>query len=174
MDQADRSTILTLLSESSNDLEDAVAGVSKDDAARQPADGAWSITEIVEHVAIGEEQMFFALTERFRPIPLAPPDELKENQIRNVILNRNQKMVSPEATRPTGRFASLTDALSHFRACRARTIQYVEQCKDDQRTRSVKHPLAGVITGYEYMLILASHPCRHAAQIREVRSKLGF
>jgi DinB superfamily len=174
MDQADRSTILTMLSESSNDLEDAVAGVSKDDAARKPTDGGWSVAEITEHVAIAEEQMFFALTERFRPIPEAAPDEEKEARLIHAILNRNEKMNSPEPSRPTGRFESLSEALSHFRGCRARTIHYVEQSKDNQRARSVKHPLAGVITGYEYLLILAGHPSRHAAQIREVRAALGI
>ena len=69
MNQTDRATILRMLSESSAAFEDAVAGVSKDDAARKPADGGWSITEIAEHVAVAEEGMFFMLTERFRPIP---------------------------------------------------------------------------------------------------------
>jgi hypothetical protein len=174
MNQTDRATILKMLSESSAAFEDAVAGVSKDDAARKPADGGWSITEIAEHVAVAEEGMFFMLTERFRPIPEAPPDEQKETQIVNVILNRNEKMQSPGASMPSGKFASLSDALAHFRGCRARTIHYVEQCKDDQRKRSVKHPLAGVVNGYEYLLILANHPSRHAAQIREVRSALGI
>jgi uncharacterized damage-inducible protein DinB len=155
-------------------MEDAVHGVSAADAVRKPADGGWSITEIVEHVAVAEEQMFFALTGRFRPIPEAPPDEQKEMRIRAAALDRSQKRISPEMSRPSGRFASLADALAHFRACRARTIHYVEQTPDNPRARSVKHPLAGVVTGYEYLLILANHPARHAAQIREARSTLGF
>ncbi len=174
MTQTDRATVLKMLSESSAAFEDAVAGVSKDDAARKPSDGGWSVTEVAEHVAVAEEQMFFALTERFRPIAEAAPDELKENRIVNTILNRNAKMRSPEPTCPSGRFGSLTDALAHFRACRARTIHYVEQCKDNQRNRSVKHPHAGIITGYEYMLIIANHPARHAAQIRDLRSAMAF
>ncbi|MGE5327604.1 MAG: DinB family protein [Deltaproteobacteria bacterium] len=174
VDQTDRATILKMLSESSAAFEDAVAGVSKDDAAHKPADGGWSITEIAEHVSVAEEGMFFMLTERFRPIPEAAPDQQKETRLVNITLNRNQKMESPEVSKPSGKFASLSEALAHFRACRARTIHYVEQSKDDQRKRSVKHPLAGVVTGYEYMLILANHPTRHAAQVREVRSNLGF
>lgn len=174
MDTAERATILGLLDESSKAMENAVAGVNEERAKQRPADGGWTIAEVVEHVALAEEQMFFALTERFRPIPAAPPDKEKEKRIRDAILNRNEKMLSPEITRPTGRFESLTAALSHFRACRARTIHYVEQCRDDQRCRSVKHPLAGVVSGYEYLLILASHPARHTAQIRELRVTMSF
>lgn len=174
MNEADRAAILKMLTESSATFGDAVAGVSKDDAARKPPDGGWSIAEIAEHVAVAEEGMFFMLTERFRPIPEAPRDEQKETQLVNVILNRRRRMESPDASKPSGKFTSLSEALAHFRGCRARTIHYVEQCKDNQRNRSVKHPLAGVVTGYEYMLILANHPTRHAAQIREVRSNLGI
>jgi DinB superfamily len=174
MNQTERATILRMLSESSKALEDAVAGVSKTDAARKPASAGWSVAKITEHVAIAEEQMFFALTERFRPIPEALPDEQKEMRLRDLILNRNEKMTSPEPTCPSGRFASVTEALAHFRACRARTIHFVEVNKDNLRARSVKHPLAGIVTGYEYLMILASHPARHAAQIREVRAALSI
>jgi hypothetical protein len=174
MNETERSTILRLLSESSTELEGAVSGVSAADAARKPPEDGWSVAEIVEHVAIGEEQMFFALTERFRPVPEAPPDEEKEMKLRHATLDRNRKAISPEPTRPSGRFASLAEALAHFRACRARTIHYVEQGRDNLRNRSVKHPLAGIVTGYEYLLILANHPARHAAQIRGVRAALGF
>jgi DinB family protein len=163
-----------MLSESSRAFEEAVAGVSKDDAARKPADGGWSVVEIAEHVATSEEQMFFVLTERFRPVPEAAPDEQKETRLINTILNRNEKMSSPEPSKPTGRFGMLAEALAHFRGCRAKTIHYVETSNDNLRNRSVKHPIAGIITGYEYMLILANHPTRHAAQIREARKELGF
>jgi DinB superfamily len=174
MNQTERATILRLLSESSAALESAVNGVSPADATRKLPESEWSVQEITEHVAISEEQMYYGLTERFRPIPEAPPDEPKEVRIRESILNRNEKRVSPEPSRPSGRFGSLAEALAHFRACRARTIHYVEQGRDNLRARSVKHPLAGIVTGYEYLLILASHPLRHAAQIREVRAALGF
>ncbi len=174
MNQTERAALSKILSESSAAFEDAVAGVSKDDAARKAADGGWSVAEIAEHVAVAEEQMFRALTERFRPIPEAPPDVVKETRIINALLNRNEKMSSPEPSKPTGRFGSLADALAHFRGCRAKSIHYVETSNDNLRNRSVKHPLAGILTGYEYLLILANHPARHAAQIRDVRSNLGF
>jgi DinB superfamily len=172
MDTAERATILGLLGESSKALEGVVAGVTEEQAKQRPASGGWTIAEVVEHVALGEEQMFFALTERFRPLPPTPPNEEKEKRLMDAVLNRDEKRISPEMTRPTGRFGTLSAALSHFRACRAKTIHYVEQCRDDQRCRSVKHPMAGIITGYEYLLILSTHPSRHAVQIRELRAAL--
>ena len=162
------------MSESSKALEDAVQGITEEHAAGRPTSGGWSIAQIVEHVGVSEEQMFFALTERFRPVPNPIHDAERENRLRDLILDRGEKMISPEVSRPAGRFPTLAAALSHFRQCRARTVQYVEHCKDDQRRRSVKHPLAGVVSGYEYLLILASHPSRHAGQIRELRATMGI
>lgn len=174
MDTTERVTVLGLIDESSKAMEDAVAGVNEERAKQQPADGGWTIAEVVEHVAIAEEQMFLALTEFFRPLPEAVHDAEREKRIRETMMDRKKKSISPEISRPTGRLGSLAAALEHFRKWRARTIQYVEHCHDDQRRRSVKHPIAGVVSGYEYLLILSGHPLRHAQQIRELRTSLGF
>ncbi len=172
MTESDRARLLALLDESSKALGESVAGVSEAQAGRRPDDGGWTIAEIVEHVAISEERMFVGVTRGFRELPEAVHDAEKEKRIHDGAVDRTQKFTAPEVSRPTGRFGLLAEALAHFRACRARTVGYIEQCRDDQRRRSVKHPLAGVVTGYEYLLILARHPARHAAQIRELRSEI--
>lgn len=169
MNQIDRSTVLELLSESSSALEDAVKGVTEEQAARRPDGGGWTIAEITEHVAIAEEQMQFMLTQRYREVPEPINDPEREKRILSFMADRTQKAVSPEPSRPTGRFGSLVAALAHFRQCRARTVEYLGQTQDDLRRRTVKHPLAGVVSAYEYSLILASHPSRHAEQIQDLR-----
>jgi uncharacterized damage-inducible protein DinB len=174
MNEVDRATLTRLLSESSRALEGAVVGVSESQAALHSPQGGWSVAEIVEHVAVAEEQMFSALTGRFRELAEPGQDEKREKQILSTTLDRAQKRISPEVSRPAGRFATLGVGLAHFRRSRARTLEFVEQTSDDLRCRTVKHPLAGVVSGYEYLLILASHPARHAGQIRELRAALGF
>jgi DinB superfamily len=174
MNENDRTTLTRLLSQSSRALEEAVAGVPEAEAARHHPAGGWSMAEIAEHVAVSEEQMFFVLTQRFRESPGPAGNAEREKQIPSQMLDRAQKMTAPEVSRPTGRFGTLAGALGHFRQCRARTLEYVEQTPNDLRCRTVKHPLAGVVSGYEYLLILASHPARHAAQIVELRAALGF
>jgi DinB superfamily len=174
VNEIDRATVLDLLSESSSALEDAVKGVTEERAAGRPPAGGWTIAEITEHVAIAEEQMLFALTQRYREVPDPISEPEREKRILSFMSDRTEKATSPEPSRPTGRFGSLVAALGHFRRCRARTVEYIEQTPDDLRRRTVKHPLAGVISAYEYSLILASHPSRHAAQVRELRAAMGF
>lgn len=174
MDETERTTLIRFLGESSGALQDAVRGVPEADAARHRPQGGWSVAEIVEHVAIAEELMLRALTERGRERPEASRDPARERAIVEAIVDRTRKSISPEVARPTGRFSSLAAAFAHFRQCRARTLEYVEQSQDDLDRRTVQHPLAGLVSGYEYLLILSRHPSRHAAQIRELRAALGF
>jgi len=75
---------------------------------------------------------------------------------------------------PTGRFATLTDAVARFRELRAHTIEFVAACRADLRDVEVPHPIGGLVTGQECLALLAIHPARHAAQIREVREALGL
>lgn len=174
MNQVERVALLDLSSKSSSALEESLKGVTEEHAAGHPAGEGWTIGEITEHVAVAEEQMFFALTERYREVPEPINDPEREQRILSFMADRTQKATSPEPSRPTGRFSSLIAALSHFRQCRARSVAYLERTQDDLRRRTVKHPLAGVVSAYEYALILASHPSRHAAQIRELRAAMGF
>jgi hypothetical protein len=77
--------------------------------------------------------------------------------------------VAPELVRPSGRFASLAEAVEQFVSRRERTIQWVESCSEDLRGLSTLHPAAGQINCYECLWLLIGHPARHAEQIREIR-----
>src|SRR5262249_12715790 len=91
----------------------------------------------------------------------------RENAIRKRGRDRSNRINAPDVAVPRGRFSSLEDARDHFVSTRSRTIEVVEACRDDLRGRSSSHPLIGEMNCYELLLILASHPHRHAEQIRE-------
>lgn len=59
-------------------LEQATAGLTPAQAAAKPADGSWSITEIVAHLsdteALFAERMKRVLVEDRPPLPVADPD----------------------------------------------------------------------------------------------------
>jgi hypothetical protein len=38
----------------------------------------------------------------------------------------------------------------------------------------MQHPIGGMVTAQECLAILAMHPARHAAQVREIRQSLGL
>src|ERR1039458_2550282 len=76
------------------------------------------------------------------------------------------------AGRPTGRFATLAEAVESFLATRERTVRFVETCDEDLRSKPMTHPLMGIVNCHEALLSIAVHPRRHALQISEIGSGL--
>jgi hypothetical protein len=173
MDAPDRKQILQLLADSREALFASVANVSEEKARIRPAPDQWSVLDCVEHVAITEHFMLTTISTKLAP---APPfgDHGREEFFLREVANRARKIGAPDRAHPTGRFPTLAAALEQFKQSRARSIEFVEHCDKDLRAHTGPHPLFGPITGQEYLIILALHPARHAAQIREVRSELGF
>jgi hypothetical protein len=81
--------------------------------------------------------------------------------------NRSFHLEAPEMVRPAGRYATLAAATEAFLTARRRTLRYVEDCHHDLRARMTTHPLLGTVNCWENLLMMAMHPGRHAAQIRE-------
>jgi hypothetical protein len=173
MDATDRELILKLLTESREAFLASAAGLTDEQAKLCPAPDQWSVLDCVEHVAITEHFMFTIIATKLTP---APPfgDRGREEVFLREVANRSRKVSAPERAHPTGRFPTLAAALEQFNQSRARSIDYVEHCDKDLRAHTGPHPLFGPITGQEYLVILALHPARHAAQIREVRESLGL
>lgn len=106
--------------------------------------------------------------------PLAEPVHLPEREARMAagVSGRATRVQAPATALPTGRFASLPEAMQAFTAVRLRTIEFVETGVN-LRSMEVTHPSFGQISGYELAMIMAAHVVRHAAQIRETREQIG-
>jgi len=171
MDASDRQRDLRLLAEGRDAVLDAVRNLSDEDAARRPVEDRWSVLECLEHICICEDGFYEALTTRIPRVDQPGRRDREDDIIRGTPL-RQDKIMAPERLRPTGRFASATDAVQHFSRARARIIEYVQGCDRDLRLYRAKHPTFGEITGEEFLIIIALHPARHANQIREAREAL--
>jgi uncharacterized damage-inducible protein DinB len=170
MTNDDRASLIEQLRDSRDALLAAIADLSEEDASRKPASG-WSVLDCVEHCAGAERGMLRMISESRAMAAAAGEDRTaQEASILVQGVNRERKLEAPEAARPTGRYATLAAAASKFTEARERTIAYVEQCQDDMRGRMVQHPVGGLISARECLLVMMQHPRRHAAQIREIRN----
>jgi hypothetical protein len=172
MEAHEKETVLAHLENGRRSLLDALSGVTEDVAAKKPAPGKWSVLECVEHLAISEEYLFSQMSASW------PADGAVANRDREALLlsrgaDRTRPRQSPEALRSAGRFPTLRDALRHFLAARERTVQFVENCGDDLRSRLTSHPVIGTVNCYENLLMIAMHPQRHAKQIEETKTALA-
>jgi hypothetical protein len=164
------SGLIANLENSRESICEALAGITEEDACRSPGQDRWSALECMEHLTIAEER---ALGRLQNGEPLAEPIYLPEREARMAagVSGRATPVQAPPAALPTGRFGSMAETLERFCAARGRTIEFIEAAPN-LRAVQVTHPFFGPISGYEYVVITASHSLRHAAQINEIREQI--
>ena len=168
----DKELLLSLLRESRERFLGSFAGVSDEQSRLRPAPDCWCVLETVEHLTSAEGIMLKLVVGMRRPRAADAPN--REKAFLTVVADRSRKMQSPEGARPSGRFASLDAAAAQFKTSRNETIRFVEQNTEDLRATEVTHPhpMAGNVSTYEMVIIMAKHAERHAKQIDEIRETL--
>jgi hypothetical protein len=170
---ADKERLLALLRDSRENFLGSFALIS-DRQSRAKAEGCWSVLDTVEHLTVAETTMLRIITTAQRP--KSPELTNREEIFLARAADRSRKMEAPERSRPTGRFADLSQAAAHFTEARDKVIEFVAASTDDLRATEVTHPhpAAGVVTTYEMIIIMAKHAERHALQIEEIRNTPAF
>jgi uncharacterized damage-inducible protein DinB len=169
MTDNERQEILASLENGSAVLLETLHGVTDELAVRVPAPGKWSILQCVEHVAVVEDYLFgLILASKQAETPVI--NAQRELLIASRGADRTNRRESPEGALPTGRFSTLSEAVQHLLASRARTIQFVQTNNEDLRARIATHPLMGPVNCQELLLLMAVHPVRHAKQIDEIKA----
>jgi hypothetical protein len=169
----ERFAALAELESSRRRLLEALDGVTEEDWNRHPSPGRWSVAECVEHLAAAEVPLVRLFASGARAEPSEEERRAirgKDDFVREFLRDRSQAGEAPERIRPTGRFPTREEALRAFEERRAANLDYVRQTAEPLRDRYSPHPFAGVIDGYQWILFLAAHTDRHAAQIREIRA----
>ena len=167
---SDRDQLMASLNAGRAELLAAVEGMTDEQAAAQPPGGGWSVLENAEHVAIAEKMLLRLLKTR----SVAVEEELsreREAVLYERLAARGRKVEAPKFVRPSGRYATLGEAVEAFLSAREHSVKWLESCDFDLRRRTVEHPLAGQVSAYELILIMAAHPARHARQIQEGRGQ---
>ncbi|HSP93195.1 MAG TPA: DinB family protein [Thermoanaerobaculia bacterium] len=172
----ERSAAVAELEASRRRLLAALDGLTEDEWSRRPASDRWSIAECAEHVAAAEFPLarFFASGARSEPSEEERREiRRKDDFVRSFLRDRSQRGEAPERIRPKGRFPNREETIRAFEERRAANLAYVRETSETLRDRYGPHPFAGMIDGYQWILFLAAHTDRHAAQIEEIRSQIG-
>jgi hypothetical protein len=174
--ERERENALELLARSRQTLLDAVGGVTDAQARWKPDADRWSIFEYVEHLAVSDDALV-DLVQRTLESPAQVETEeerrIREKKIRETPIPRGVNR-APDRLKPTGRFASLEEAVSHFLAARERTVEYASKTQADLRQHFTPHPVLGPLDAYQWLVGNARHAETHAGHIREIRAMEGF
>ncbi len=167
--------VTKILEDSRADLERAVAGLDDELCSANPAVSAWSITQVIEHLAIIEKRVLLLLQTKLpeqESVSDASAAQKNDAELVNQVRSRATRINAPGVTQPSGQYPSCHDALAAFNASRQRTLAYAVSTPPYLRGRLLPHPVLGPIDGCQWLLALGAHTQRHVRQIEEIRAAL--
>lgn len=137
-----------------------------------PHPDTWSITEVVEHLAIVEDGAGRLVSTLIKQV--ADTTETDETLV-GPTLDRFRvwdpsvrRIVAPDIVVPRGQL-SFDDAVVRQQEARSRVMQaYVAASGKALGTAQLPHPVLGPLDGYQWGHMTAQHQRRHLTQIRSI------
>jgi hypothetical protein len=162
------------LQEAEIELDNAVAGLDDETAARKPAPDVWSVSQCVEHMVMIESSVFLIL--RKQPDPLTKlhteNEILGRQKTRSLLLNRSNKVKLPEPFEARMKGLSFSEGRKQLEELRDKFRHYLAEQGIPYPELIVQHPVLGNMTKIDWLLTMPPHSLRHTDQIREIRSTL--
>jgi hypothetical protein len=171
MTPGDRQRLLAHLDFTEQWLVSELDGLTPAQLTFKPGPDVWSITEVVEHLAIAEPQYWDKLQASMKQPPATEKSEATDAAILWYGIDRTNRNRTGEARVPKGTFPNAAAALSAFRKLRTTMRDYAKGTEEDLRTRRL---LEGNMDVYQWFLMISSHSQRHILQIREIKSAAGY
>ena len=170
--------LTALLDRARDELLRAVHAVPDDLRERRPADGRWSVAEVLEHLRVveaGSAALLARRTLRAREAGVGPDPETSSVLGRldgAGLLEPSVRRVAPEIVQPRAD-ATVREALTGLEASRAalgETIRALDGVDGSQV--KARHEALGELDGYQWLVFLAQHEMRHAGQIHAIAAAL--
>ena len=170
--------IAATLDEKRAALLEGVAGLSEAQLVQRPAEGQWSVGEVLDHLYRIEQsvaRLFEKLVARAREKGLAadeaPDAVVTFDQFEARVTGR--KLVAPEGMQPAAGLDS-TALHQNLRDSRVRLLEAVaEAAPFDLSGLVFPHPILGRLNLYEWLLFVAYHEAHHLRQIQHIRQVLS-
>ncbi len=162
-------------------LLDTVSGLSEAQLAFRAGDEAWTINDILHHLALTDEANAKLAARALRharernTAPDPTPDQSVLHCLDEALAPiRNTRAQAPEFVTPHDHLAS-DESIARLRGSRARMLEAIEQLADyDLTGLKYAHPLLGDLDMYQWILIAGGHERRHVAQIGRIKAAADF
>lgn len=153
----------------------AVTGLSGTQWKYHEAAGRWSVSEIVEHLALTETVLFGAVQDTASKGQRSTPSRqysTLDQLILTSVPDRTTKATAAPGTEPNSGWTP-DKALDEFRTRRQKTIDFLQAAKG-LRDRTSESPFGEPMDAYQWLLFISAHTERHLKQINEVKNSPGF
>ena len=171
---AERDKGVQYLEQTRDGVVAAVKGLSSAQMKFKPAPDLWSVAEILEHIALAEDDAHNLFEQAMKsPASTPDPDAAKVDAIILAkVPDRSRKAQAPPQLVPTGRWTP-SETLDHFLKSRAEDIKLMKSTPD-LREHLADSPFGQKWDAYEFLLFGAAHSERHTKQINEVKADPNF
>jgi hypothetical protein len=157
------------VSEATKGFVDVVDGIDASAFVARPSDGGpWSVSEVVEHVAIANDNILTVLSKR--PEPMTGPPDLTDEEMPYLFYGGEEP---PNVGRPTGTWAEVSDALTRLDATAIALRDWAADAPFDLRSQGSRHFAFGTLDAAQWLRFSAVHTWRHRRQVMKVRKDLG-
>jgi mannose-6-phosphate isomerase-like protein (cupin superfamily) len=165
----ERAELEAMLERSRDRLDEVVGRAQGAHFAARPAEGRWSVAEVVEHLATSE-RLIFGLVEQ----ALASPEDSNwrnlhvattTTELMDNMLDRSRRFAAPEPLQPQGGLGR-DEVIAAFHTARARTLDFVRSTAAPVKAHTAAAPV-GKLTAHQFLVLIAAHTLRHTAQAEE-------
>jgi DinB superfamily len=163
--------LLGELEDARRELLAVVAELTPEQRDAPPAGDLWSVAEILEHLCVVEDSGGRLLSKLMKQAQANGAFEVESSSVLGVmdafkLMDTTKRIIAPEIVVPRAGTTAV-ESLQRLAAIRERTVTALVQGSGlALGTVSWPHPLFGPLTGYQWILTIALHERRHAAQIR--------
>lgn len=166
----DRQRLLAHLEMTARWLEDEVAGLSEAQLHFRPAPGAWSIAQVLEHLAVVAPIYWNDLHASLKQPPRGR-SAMTDADVLWYGIDRTRREQAVPAERPSEEKPDASRAMAAYRTSHDRLRQYVKTTRADLRNHIVERQGCDA---YQWALLISTHDQRHVLQIREIKAHPEF
>lgn len=150
-------------------------GVTRSEWTWKPEPETWSVYEIAEHTCTVQRGIERLFSKKLLEQPLAAETArpaFTDAQIEQRLAPGGRGVRAPEMVLPKGRWATKEELAQAFTASTEAHIAWVQAHTEvDLRDYGSIHPMLGMLDGVQWLVMLAAHNRRHAAQVRALRER---
>lgn len=149
-------------------LREVVRGVAPAAWAARPDAGRWTACEILEHLALTEWSVVEFVRGTLLTWPRAGTAQPRtpDAEVLRAAADRTVRLEAPERLQPLGRWSRPGVVCASIEAARDEAIALATASSEALRARFAPHPHFGMLDGAQWLLFLAGHAERHAAQLQ--------
>jgi hypothetical protein len=174
----DRAFLTAHLTQTRDLLLQEITGLRPDQWAFRPDEETWSIGECADHILTIERRIFSMVSKAMQSAPPNPERgaevQHKTNKLLAAVPARETRIKVPPGIENHSHSAKPEDFIPPFEERRAMVLKYVAETNDPVHDRVNPHPIFNDLDGCQWLLMIALHSQRHAAQMAEVKSHPSF